>query len=160
MTEEFLIIPVGFNKFEEIIKTIPYNFNLLVIPFDYGLRTIRDLRQIHIPLLNRMRKKALDVIHKYIKNYDISNLHCEFHYTPSTYHLHLHIGLGKEIEGTRKHIIHKFEDVILNLNFDSEYYTKPILINVRNISEWKLELKKYSEMNIENYKIKSDSSTL
>lgn len=84
MSKEFLIIPVGFQKFELIVKTTPSNFNLLVIPFGYQLRSIRNLRQTHIPLLNRMREKALEVISRYIENYDLANLHCEFHYTPIT----------------------------------------------------------------------------
>ena len=150
VTKEFLIIPVGFKKFESIVKTTPSNFNLLVIPFDYQLRTIRDLRHTHIPLLNKMREKALEVINRYVKICDLSNLHCEFHYTPSTYHLHLHIGLGKEIEvdGTKRHLIHNFSDVINNLEIDPEYYTKPVLINVRNILDWKSELDEYKNLNL------------
>ena len=109
-----------------------------------------------------MRDKAVEVINKYVKNYDLSNLHCEFHYSPSTYHLHLHIGLGKENEndGMQRHLIHNFSDVIRNLETDSEYYTKPVLINVINESYWKIELDEYKNLNSVSITKKYNSSTL
>lgn len=81
---------------------------------------------------------------------------------PSTYLLHLHIGFGKEIEieGTQRHFIHNFSDVISNLESDTKYYTKPISINVRNISDWKFELDKYKNLNSDVITSKSNSSTL
>ena len=93
-----------------------------------------------------MKEKAIEVIRKYIKNFDVTNLHCEFHYLPSTYQLHLHIGLGKETTMDEpKNNVHKFDEVISNLESDTNYYSKPIPIYVRNISYWNSELDKYSK---------------
>jgi hypothetical protein len=146
VTKEFLIIPAERNKFEELVKIIPYNFDLLVFPFNDELRTIRNLKKSHIPLLKRMKAKAIEVISKYIEKLDETNLHCEFHYLPSTYHLHLHIGLGKNT--TNRPNVHKFDEVISNLESDTNYYIKPIPIYVRDISNWNMELEKYSQYNI------------
>jgi len=158
VTNEFLIIPSEKNKLAELVKTIPYNFDILVFPFDSKLRTIRNLKSNHIPLLKRMKEKAIEVISKYIKSLDESKLHCEFHYLPSTYHLHLHIGLGKETTTNQiKNNVYKFDEVISNLESDSDYYTKSIPIYVRNESNWNSELEKYSKYNNVDNSSKCDS---
>ena len=146
VNKKFLIIPCEGKKMKDIILNSSNKFNLLVMPFDFTLRTIRDLRRTHIPLLYEMKSKALEVISKYISNIDETKLHCEFHYKPSTYHLHLHIGLGKDIEEekNKRHIIYKFDDVINCLDTDTDYFLKSLKINVKNQSEWKIELEKYS----------------
>ena len=146
VNKKFLIIPCEGKKIKDIILNSSNKFNLLVMPFDFTLRTIRDLRRTHIPLLYEMKSKALEVISKYISDIDETKLHCEFHYTPSTYHLHLHIGLGKDIERekNKRHIIYKFDDVINCLEADTDYFLESLKINVKNQSEWKIELEKYS----------------
>ena len=130
---------------KDVISNSPNNFNLLVMPFDFTLRTIRNLKACHIPLLCEMKSKALEVISKYVADIDKSKLHCEFHYTPSTYHLHLHVGCGKDIEKekNKRHVVYKLDDVIKWLEADSEHFVHPHEINVKNPSEWKVDLEKY-----------------
>lgn len=63
---------------------------LMVIPTDRSLRTLRELRPIHLNLLERMKTKGIEMI-KTFGNINDNDIKCYFHYPPSTYHLHLHI---------------------------------------------------------------------
>ena len=150
VTKDFLIIPTEFCKLDEIIQFSPNNFNLIVIPFDLELKSIRDLKIKHIPLLYDMKNKAIEVIINNSENFDINKLYFEFHYTPSTYHLHLHVGIreSNELEYKKRHLIHKFDDVIKNLLDDENYYKRPLKIKVRNVCKWRTELENYSKFNI------------
>ena len=141
VTEELLIIPPTGKPLSELVKLNPEKFHILVIPFDRTIRTIRDLRSCHIPMLERMRTKALEVINRYIISNDENLLNFEFHYTPSTYHLHLHVRLN--LPDTKENLadrIHHLDTVIKNLQLDSDYYKKPILINVnKRLLEYSLK---------------------
>jgi m7GpppX diphosphatase len=62
---------------------------LLCMPLDRNLRSIRSLDESHVSLLEHMKQVTLQVIREkygleeeYIRMY--------FHYEPSTYHLHIH----------------------------------------------------------------------
>jgi hypothetical protein len=142
VTKEFIILPSAAKPFEELDKN---HFNLLVIPFDKKLRTIRDLDSSHIPLLNKMVKKVYEVLDYYLGEYDKNNLRFEFHYTPSTYHLHLHCQFNPILhDNTKRHYYYNLEDIITNIKSNSNFYKKPIKIKVKNINDWKNTLKKYS----------------
>jgi len=144
VTKEFIIVPSAAKPFEELDKT---HFNLLVMPFDKKLRTIRDLNKIHIPLLNRMVEKIYQVLDYYLgnDNYDKKNIRFEFHYTPSSYHLHLHCQYNPlPHDNNKRHFYYKLDDIISNLKSNSNFYKKPIKIKVKNINEWKNMIKKYS----------------
>lgn len=142
VTKEFIILPSAAKPFNQLDKS---HFNLLIMPFDKKLRTIRDLNATHIPLLNQMVKKVYDVLDYYLDEYDKSNLKFEFHYTPSTYHLHLHCQMNPVPHNNNKrHYYYSIDEIISNLNSDSNFYKKPIKIKVENINKWKEMLNKYS----------------
>ncbi len=143
VTKEFIILPSAAKPFDDLDKN---HFNLLVYPFDKKLRSIRDLTAKHIPLLKRMIEKVYEVLDYYLgkDNYEKKNITMEFHYSPSSYHLHLHNQLNKESKPNKRHLYHNVYDVIKNLKSDSDYYKKPIKIRVKNIKEWKEMIKKYS----------------
>ncbi len=144
VTKEFIILPSAAKPFEELDKT---HFNLLVMPFNKKLRTIRDLDRSHIPLLNRMVEKVYQVLDYYLGKgeYDKNNIRFEFHYTPSTYHLHLHCQMNSEHhDDLKRHYYYSLENIISNLKSNSNFYKKPIKIKVKNINDWKNMLKKYS----------------
>ena len=112
-----------------IIPTFTWNsvdiqkLHILCIPIDKNIRTIRSLNKSHITLLQHMRQVALNIImNKY--NLDETNLKMFFHYTPSTYHLHLHImNLNCERNSSVEYS-HYLDSLIFNLSLDSEYYKK------------------------------------
>ena len=68
-----------------------------------------------------MYKKTLEIIKdKY--EIDISDLNIEFHYTPSTYHLHLHFINKKKEDISDIHYKHSYDNVINNIKNDENYY--------------------------------------
>jgi len=97
------------------------DLHLLTIPFNKKLRTIRSLNTNYLSLLDQMYKKTLEIIKdKY--EIDISDLNIEFHYTPSTYHLHLHFVNKKKEDSSDIHYKHTYNDVINNIKNDENYY--------------------------------------
>jgi len=119
-----LIIPTFTWNSEDITK-----LHILCIPIDKNIRTIRSLNKSHITLLQHMRQVALNVIMiKY--NIDETNLKMFFHYTPSTYHLHLHIMNLNHERNSSVEYSHDLDNLIFNLSLDSDYYKK-ISLNKR-----------------------------
>jgi len=142
VTKEFIILPSAAKPFEQIDKS---RFNLLVIPFNKNLRTIRDLRVSDIPLLNRMVQKVYQVLDYYLGTYDKNNITFEFHYTPSTYHLHLHCQFNSlPHNNDKRHFYYSLDDIIGNLYSNSYFYHRPTKIRVKNKKDWKNMIKAYS----------------
>ena len=142
VTKEFIILPSSAKPFEEIDKT---RFNLLVMPFDKKLRTIRDYNSTHIQLLNRMVEKVYQVLDNYLGSYDKNNINFEFLYTSSTYHLHLHCQYNPLPHNNNKRLFYySLDEIINNLKSNTNFYHKPMKIRVHNIKDWKNMIKKYS----------------
>lgn len=142
VTKEFIILPSAAKPFEEVDKT---RFNLLVMPFDKKLRSIRDLTATYIPMLKRMVQKVYQVLDYYLSTYDKNNMSFEFHYTPSTYHLHLHCQYNPlPHNNNKRHFYYSLDEIIKNLKSDTYFYRKPIKIRVKNIKDWKNMISKYS----------------
>lgn len=107
-------------------KDINY-LHILAIPIDKSLRSIRDLNSTHIPMLEYYKKTTLQVIkEKYFIDED--KLKIFFHYTPSTYHLHIHFAtiINKKCNSSIEYS-HDFSNVIFNLSIKSDYYKLAIL---------------------------------
>ena len=103
---------------------------LLCMPTDISLRTIRSLDVSHLPLLEHMKKVTLDIIReKY--GLEQGTIKMYFHYEPSTYHLHIHFvnasscHLHSSVEYS-----HELNNVIFNLKMIPDYY-KIALLNIR-----------------------------
>lgn len=102
------------------------DFRMLVVFKDMDLKTIRDLRAEHVPLLldikRSVRRKLQDTLAKDTANeYKIY-----FHYTPSVYQLHAHVCIpGQYYNHYRTHNINT---VISNLNKNTYYYRDAILM--------------------------------
>jgi len=104
------------------------NFHLLTIPKNKKLRTIRDLIKDDIILLKEMKEKTEEVINnKY--NYNNNEIKMYFHYSPSTYHLHMHSCnvINKEVNSSVEYS-HDIDNIIFNLEMNSNYYK---LINLK-----------------------------
>ena len=103
---------------------------LLCMPIDRNLRSIRSLDESHISLLEHMKQVTLQAIREkygleeeYIRMY--------FHYEPSTYHLHIHFvnTISNHLHSSVEYS-HELNSVIFNLKMKSDYY-KIIKLNIR-----------------------------
>lgn len=97
------------------------NGKLLIIYKDQNLRTIRDLRQQHISVLQESMSTALKFA--CLSNNKISWT-VYFNYFPSNYQLHAHVVQCSDNVHLRSH---KLKNVIQNLMRDDSYYVKALL---------------------------------
>lgn len=100
----------------------------LGLPKRRDLKSIRDLNQDHVKLLENMKAKALQVFEERFK-VKPGSVRAYFHYQPSFYHLHIHFsnvdsGSTAGIDAWRAHLL---DDVIDNLKLSSDYYKKKTL---------------------------------
>jgi len=103
---------------------------LLCMPMNTTLRSIRTLDASHVSLLEHMKQVTLQVIREkygleeeYIRMY--------FHYEPSTYHLHIHfVNTASNQLHSSVEYSHELNSVIFNLKMNSDYY-KIIKLNIR-----------------------------
>ena len=96
------------------------NFYILAFPIQ-KLKTIRDLRKKHIPILQKMKQLCVETA----ANFDLNEnqLYFFFHYHPSFYHLHLHCCIINHKELSPKFLRCKMlHSVIKNLERNSYYY--------------------------------------
>ena len=96
----------------------------LVIFKNKDLKSIRDLNQSHLPLLDRVKEICTNKI-KELHDIDSNKLRLYFHYHPSFWQLHLHINLvAKSWDGTLVDTSHLFTTVINNIKLVNDYYQK------------------------------------
>ena len=117
--ELFILIPTYTWNLIDLKK-----FHLLAIIKDKNLRSIRDLRNEHIDLLNHIKKISLPIIEtKY--NINSNKIKMYFHYLPSTYQLHIHFAdINNKNVNSSVEYSHELNIVIYNLSLYSEYYKK------------------------------------
>ncbi|XP_022069700.2 m7GpppX diphosphatase [Acanthochromis polyacanthus] len=95
---------------------------LLAIVHQRNIKSLRDLRSEHLPLLQNVFQKGKEQI---LQRYKLpaSQLRVYLHYQPSYYHLHVHFTkLGYEAPGCGVERAHLLTDVIQNLQSDPRYY--------------------------------------
>ena len=102
-------------------------FYFQVLPFRKDIRTIRDLRSEHLPLLCNIlnRTKSSTASHLNISPYRVA---IYFHYLPSFYHIHCHVvpqGMHTNDHIGRGHLL---DDVIRNIESDGDYYAKNTIV--------------------------------
>lgn len=117
-------------KDEHIIITPNYTWDginnlkmyLLVFPTDKSLHSLRDLNNTHIELLTHIKTKTLDII-KSIYGFNSDIIKMFIHYTPSTYHLHVHFVLVSNLDvNSSVEYSHDLNTVINILGIKSDYY--------------------------------------
>lgn len=107
------------------INDIENTFHLLAFPKDKSLKSIRELNQQHIPLLEHMFEKSKSKLKKYYNNINIDEIETHFHYPPNVFLLHMHFELTNSNKKCRKPLReHSVIKVIENLKIDSDYYKK------------------------------------
>lgn len=99
----------------------------LVIFKDLSLRSIRDLKDEHLGLLENTLKQVQKKIHSKYNVHD-NQLLAFFHYHPSYYQLHLHvIRVGHVIGGAHVGVAHSLTSVMENLKMKKKFYQKAVL---------------------------------
>ncbi|VDP88891.1 unnamed protein product [Echinostoma caproni] len=102
------------------------------------LRCLRDLRASHVPLLKRLldegrkqlaAKYTIPEVDGHAQRLDEDQILAYIHYPPTFYHLHMHfvhvnIGENASMRAGRAHLV---EEVIRNLELDSEYYLNRVM---------------------------------
>jgi len=125
--DDIIIIP-NYSWTEKNLEEL----HILTIPKDKSLRTIRSLTGKDIPLLKKIKQKTCEVIkEKY--NIDSNLLKVFCHYSPSTYHLHVHFAKvsNKNINSSVE-CSHELTSIINNLIINGEYY-RLITMNKREV---------------------------
>jgi m7GpppX diphosphatase len=96
----------------------------LVLCMRRDIRTLRDLRAEHLPLLRNIRDSTAKFI---AERFDVQSnqLRMYVHYAPSYYHFHVHVthveyDSASAVSG-RAHLL---DDIIEHIELDSEYYSK------------------------------------
>ncbi|XP_063055592.1 m7GpppX diphosphatase [Engraulis encrasicolus] len=105
---------------------------LIAIVHRRDIKSLRDLRAEHIPLLENIRKKGQEAI---LKQFEVPSckLRVYLHYQPSYYHLHVHFtSLSHDAPGCSVERAHLLSDVILNLQGNPRYYQqRPLAFPLR-----------------------------
>ena len=94
------------------------NPRYLVVFKDRSLKTIRDLRVLHLPMLRQLQRL--------VPAYFQKPMQCFFHYFPSVYQLHMHIAPEKNHRITDR--AHPLNCVINNLQNNSNHYKNALIL--------------------------------
>ncbi len=105
------------------------SIHLLMIPRDITLRTLRSLKEKDIDLLVHMKNTTLKKLKSYY-GLEPENLLFYFHYTPSIYHLHVHIRNSNYKNKINFINSYDLDTVIFNLSIKPDYYQQ-IELNVK-----------------------------
>ncbi|KAF9938770.1 hypothetical protein BGZ75_002283 [Mortierella antarctica] len=99
---------------------------LLAISQRGDLRSLRDLRAEHLPLLKNIRDKTLALVPAQFPGVASDEVRLFVHYHPSYYHFHVHIThVSAAVAGSTVGQSHLLDTIIDNIeNIDPEYYNK------------------------------------
>lgn len=123
-TADFVLLPdTEIANSDEVL-------NWLAIFRDVSLKSIRSLDGSHIDLLKSCRDQCMDFITKNT-NFNPSQILAYFHYLPSVFQLHVHFcapyGQYTTLDICK---IHTLDNVISNLEIDTDYYKKANITTV------------------------------
>ncbi|XP_018324631.1 m7GpppX diphosphatase [Agrilus planipennis] len=97
---------------------------LLALIKKRGIKSLRDLKQEHLPLLRNIKQKCTEAI-KSKYGLDTTQLRIYLHYQPSFYHLHIHFTyLRHEAPGITTERAHLLANIISNIELLPDYYQK------------------------------------
>ena len=102
--------------------------HILAILRDKSIKSIRDIKQSDLIILNNIKTISLNEIEKKYMVKE-NKLKLFFHYPPSTYLLHIHIThISKTDDKTSFDRSHDFFQVVKNINLDENYYKNTMRI--------------------------------
>jgi hypothetical protein len=94
----------------------------LVIFKDTALKTIRDLAQTHVPMLEHVRR----AVRAWLAHHDPGDYVMYFHFMPSVFQLHLHV---RRSTCCRTHVrIQPIQNVIANLRKTPDHYQNALIL--------------------------------
>lgn len=109
---------------------------------DTTLKTIRDLRPKHLPLLDEIKTR----VQAWLCERQKSGFCMYFHYMPSVFQLHLHV---REKSSCRKHIrIQPLQNVMNNMTKTPTYYKDALIMTKFCKTLQKAETHRKIEINI------------
>jgi len=123
------------------------DFRMLVLFRDRSLKTIRDLRIEHVPLLRDMQAKVRQWLSATVATNQVAEYEIYFHYMPSVYQLHAHVSVPSQFYNSMRS--HRLNHVIRNLCLDSLWYRNALIMFSVNKTIRQLHL--YRSMNAETF---------
>lgn len=130
-TDDFLLLPdtervnrYWSNKKPTNNTSCNTTLNWLAIVKDSSLKTLRDLRGEHIPMLEKLRDQCLQKIQE-DTGLNIDEVMVYLHYHPSVYQIHIHFAYPY-MQYNHKDVyrIHSINTVLNNLHIDPTYYQR------------------------------------
>jgi len=95
----------------------------LVIFKDLELQTLRDLRQQHLPMLRKMRRRVRGFLAARHANHADFRLY--FHYLPSVFQLHMHVCCAAPVDVDRRHYL---PGVMRNIEAVDTWYRDALML--------------------------------
>lgn len=121
-SEDF-VIAVDY-KLQTITKD--YFYFLGLSSEKWGLKSLRDLRGEHLPLLKEMKAKGIQAASECVGATEHEVL-SYVHYYPSFYHFHIHFTSLDGFQGNSLPRAHLTDSIISNLELDPNYYASTTL---------------------------------
>ncbi|KAF9960913.1 hypothetical protein BGZ65_011535 [Modicella reniformis] len=120
----FIVLPD--SKWDR--RTLP-SLYLLAIAQRADVRSLRDLKTVHLPMLKNIRAKVLAMVPQKFPGVAEDEVRLFVHYHPSYYHFHVHITyVTAQVPGSTVGQSHLLDTIIDNIeNIDPEYYSKASL---------------------------------
>lgn len=122
--------PLSGPAYSPCRKSPPHSrrmLNWLSIVHDRSVRTIRDLRGEHVPMLKRMLEQCMSVVESNTK-IQRDQVMAYVHYPPSVYQLHVHFSYPYGQHCHRDtYRVHSLYTIINNLEIDPQFYLKATL---------------------------------
>ncbi len=95
---------------------------LLAFPTDKTLHSLRDLNEAHIELLENIKVKTHETIKK-LFGFEQDIIKSYVHYSPTTYHLHIHFLLiSNSNVNSSVEYSHSLSNIITNIKIKNDYY--------------------------------------
>lgn len=108
-------------------KKFSHPFHWLAVVADPALRTLRDLRGHHVPLLKTIYNLSCDKIFQEL-GIERDQVVAYIHYPPSVYQLHIHFKYPVKTQPAHDAFrTHPLLSVINNLEVDPDYYAKSFI---------------------------------
>jgi hypothetical protein len=102
------------------------DFRMLVVFRDLTLKTLRDLRVEHVPLLTQIAQQVRAWLSMRFNEKQAARYQIYFHYMPSVYQLHAHVCMPGAFYNCMRS--HKLAHVIRNLTTDSLWYQSALIM--------------------------------
>ena len=117
---ELFLIEKDYKFNEGDIRTL----YCLALPLQKDLKTVRDLRAEHLPLLKSIREESLKAIEAKW-NVAPNQVRAYFHYLPTYYHLHVHF---THVDIKVDRAIVDLDQAIDNIELIRDFYEKCTLV--------------------------------